>query len=86
MRGLGDPRRIVVADPWRKRDPLPVRGKPFDAMAPETVHGVREEGEAFEKRECDDRLIDVEFEMALRTGERDRRLVAENPWSAPRPG
>ena len=70
VRGLGDPRRIVVADPWRKRgdkhqgsphqfvDPLPVRGKPFDAMAPETVHGVREEGEAFENRECDDGLIE----------------------------
>jgi hypothetical protein len=38
-----------------------------------------EEGEAFEKRKCDDRHIDVELEMALRTGERDRRLVAENP-------
>src|ERR1700730_5714352 len=45
MRGLGDPRRIVVAHPWRKRgdkrqglplqfiDPPTLRGKPFDAIA-----------------------------------------------------
>jgi hypothetical protein len=59
-------------------DPLPVRGKPCDAVAPETVHGVREE-EAFEKRESDDGLVDVELEMTLRSGERERRLVAENP-------
>ena len=79
MRGLGDPRRIVVADPWRKRgdkhqglphqfvDPLPVRGKPLDAMAPETVHGFGKEDEAFEERECDDGPIDVEPEMTLRS-------------------
>jgi hypothetical protein len=79
MRGLGDPRRFVVADPWRKRgdkhqglphqfiDPLPLRGKPLDAVAPETVHGVGEEDEAFEERGCDDVPIDVELEMTLRS-------------------
>jgi hypothetical protein len=47
-------------------------------MALETVHGVGEGGKAFEKRERDGGLIDVELEMALRTCKRDRRLVAEN--------
>jgi hypothetical protein len=58
MRGLGDPRRIVVADFWRKRGdkhqglphqfiyPFLVRGNPLDAMAPKTVYGVGEEAEA----------------------------------------
>jgi hypothetical protein len=48
-------------------DPLPLRGKPFDAMAPETVHGVGEEDEAFEERGCDDGPMDVELEMTLRS-------------------
>ena len=42
-------------------------GKPFDAMAPETIHGVGEEDETFEERECDDGPTDVELEMALRS-------------------
>lgn len=75
MRGLGDPRRIIVADPWRKRgdkhqglrrSASPSR-QPFDTMAPETVHGFGKEDEAFEERECDDGPIDVEPEMTLRS-------------------
>ena len=90
MRGLGDLRRVVVADPWRKRrnehqgsphqpgDPPLVRNEPFDTMPPEAVHGVGEKRQAFEKREGNDRLIDIEFEMALRSGKSDRRLIAED--------
>jgi hypothetical protein len=42
-------------------------GKPFDGMAPETTHGVGEEDETFEERECDDGPTDVELEMAPRS-------------------
>src|ERR1700730_4588097 len=95
MRGLAS--AVTSIKPHQFVDPLPERGKPFDAMAPETVHGVREEGEAFEKRECDDRLMEVELEMILRSptawfasrSRNARRSVASarpnNASRAPRP-
>ena len=47
-------------------------------MPAEAVHAVGKKGEAFKKRKGDNGLIDIEFEMTLRSGEGDRRLIAED--------
>ena len=51
----------------------------LDAVLGEARAGIGQQADRLQHRVGDDRLEDVELEVALAAGERDRRVVAEHP-------